>query len=122
MSTFSEDIQARYAQVETETDKWGREIKVRRLRPAEMNALRKLADTSVQSVVMEIMIASMVRSIDGKPWPLPRSQSDIDLVLNALDDGMVAATVAAARLMGWGVKSDDEDGEKIDALQDEIKN
>ncbi len=125
MTTYSETIQARYAASEHERDSFGRMIEVQRLRPWDATQVRKLADSDRQNVMSDIMIAACVRSITddtGKKglFPPPRSETDIAVVMNALDsEGFSAALIAYMRLFGI---DQDAKGDPADAEIDTAKN
>ena len=112
MSTYSETILQRYAASEQEIDAFGRTIKVQRLRPWDEATVRKLAGTDTFSVMSIFFVASCVREITdeaGKQrlFAPPKSESDIAIVMNALDEeGMQAALKAFCeikrqRRCGW---------------------
>jgi hypothetical protein len=113
MSTASEEILARYSKVEKEADSFGRIIGVRRLKPAQMVALREMTPGLTGSTDIlneagdkvsisdrtELMIAASVVSIDGAIVTFPRNRGELDCIYNGLDqEGMVAAMTAFARL------------------------
>lgn len=99
MSTASEEILARYAQIERESDTLGRLIGVRRLRPAQQMRIAELVDTERASAMAVFNIAAAVCEIDGQMIPFPRTRPEIDAIMDRLDqEGIQAASAALERL------------------------
>jgi len=125
MATYSETILQRYKAVEEERDTFGRIIKVQRLRPFDDATMRKIAGTEVVGVLSVMAVAACVREIvdeEGKSklFAPPRSEADIAIVMNALDEeGIAAALKAYARLRGIDL---DGDGEPTEDVVDAAKN
>ncbi len=115
MATFSETVKARYDAVEREADTFGRMISVKRLRPAEMQTVRRIVESDSMSIMGDAMVAACVREIDGTVYPAPKSQIDLDIVFNVLDnEGMQAAGTAWVRLMGLDKTADASGAEAED--------
>jgi len=115
MATFSETVKARYDAVEREADTFGRMISVKRLRPAEMQIVRRIVESDSMSIMGDAMVAACVREIDGTVYPAPKDQGELDMVFNVLDnEGMQAAGTAWVRLMGLDKKADDTGAEAED--------
>lgn len=118
MATYSETQKARYDAVEREADSFGRMISVKRLRPAEIQTVRRIVSNSTEGfgpVMSDSMIAASVREIDGVVYPAPKSQVDLDIAFNSLDnEGMQAAGTAWVRLMGFDKKADESGAEAED--------
>ena len=118
MSTYSETVQARYQAKEEERDDFGRVILVQRLRPWDRSNVLKVADSNSGFLNGQALVAGSVRSITdeaGKEalFAPPRSEDDLQIIINALDDeGLAAATKAFNRIMG---------GTKAGAPVDEVE-
>ena len=98
------ELRARYSRTETEVDSYGRAITVGLLKPDQRYRVLEMTDSQSPYVLMPFLQAAAVRKIvDGEGKELifaaPRSRTDVDVVLSALDDeGMLAASKAMARL------------------------
>ena len=101
VSTASEEILARYKKRQIETDAFGRAITVRPLRLSEQTGVMRLADSESGTVQTVLMVAASVCEIDGDHITPARSLSDINAVLDRLDEeGLAAATKAFMTLKG----------------------
>ena len=97
----SEEILARYAQVEHEVDAFGRKITVKRL-PMDVR-IRVIGFCEGEGDLAKsiIVTAASVRAIDDNPITPPRNRADVDAVVRSLDEeGLAAAGVAFRRIHG----------------------
>jgi hypothetical protein len=115
--TASEEIlarQERYSRIERATDKLGRMIGVRRLKPSQQLRVQEMAPglDGAMSVTAEtkdgvqqieiprnspLIIAASVCEIDSAPIPFPKNRAELDAVLDRLDnEGLAAAGTAMA--------------------------
>ncbi len=110
MSTFKEEIFARYKETKTETDTFGRKITVRRLRPSQQIAVMKMADSGEQSVITVLTTSAAVIRIDEDEMSFPRTLPELNSVMDRLEqEGISAAAKAFFALNGGNDKA--EDGE-----------
>ena len=99
-----EELRARYSRTETEADTIGRQITVGLLKPDQRYRVLELSDSQSPYVLVPFTNAATVRKIidvDGKEmlFAAPRDRTDIDIILNVLDDeGMLAVSRALSRL------------------------
>lgn len=108
-----EEAKARYQRTETATDEMGRQITVGRLRPSQQSRIVEMTpglDGNISAtgpkgeVVsvpyrLQMIIAASVRKIDDAVFPFPRTRSELDSVLDLLDnEGMAAASEAYGKL------------------------
>jgi hypothetical protein len=134
MTTESEVLLARYAQVEREGDEFGRVIGVRRLRPSEQSRLSGMTqelggfeevrnpETGESNKIPQrspLMVAASVCEIDGTKIPFPRNRNELDAIYNRLDmEGIKAATLGYLRLYPQ-LK---DDGDEVEEPLDRAKN
>lgn len=113
MSTASEEILGRYAKGETVADDLGRLITVRRLRPSQQVAIMRIAGTADENVVGVMTAAASVSKIDDLIYPFPKTQNDIDSMMDRLDaEGLAAATKAFLKMTGQLVEPSPETAPK----------
>lgn len=116
MSSFSEEILARYKKTEIETDAFGRAITVGRLKPFDAMRVRRFMETEDRGVLTEFLVAASVRTISGEGgqpmvFSPPKNENDIQTVMNLLDEeGFAAAAKAYVRLYGFAEGSEAQDG------------
>jgi len=133
MTTFSEEILARYKKVEIETDAFGRAITVGRLRPFDAMRVRRIMGTEDRGIITEFLVAASVRSVTvegGHQAVLtpPKNEGDMQAVMNMLDEeGFAAAAKAYVRLYGLKPEGDGEgdgsdDGAENEGTLDKAKN
>ena len=99
-----QELKDRYTRTETEVDTLGRQITIGLLKPDQRYRVLEMTESTSPYVIMPIMQAATVRKITddtGKDmlFAVPNNRTDIDVLLNILDDeGMVAVSRAFARL------------------------
>lgn len=91
-----QEVRDRYKQVEIVADKFGRTIKVGRLRPSEQTKIREMG---VGSAVMALQLVAMVRGIDDEEWRFPKTRAELDARMDRLEDeGIEAVSEALPKL------------------------
>jgi hypothetical protein len=124
--TASEEILARkerYSRIERASDKLGRMIGVRRLKPSQQLRVQEMApgldgtiafteESSGKSFDIPrnspLVIAASVCEIDSAPITFPKSRAELDAVLDRLDaEGLEAAGAALAAFASDGAADTD---------------
>lgn len=97
--TPSEELSARYAQIEREADSFGRLIGVHRIRLSQHVKLEELGEGLGSRA--QAVLAAMVCEIDQVVITFPKSRGELDAIMDRLDiEGLDAANKAWKRLAG----------------------
>lgn len=97
--TPSEEIIARYSQVERIRDGLGRTLGVRRLKPTMQARAIDFAASRPDGLMASLYLAaSSVCEIDGDPVPPAKSAAELESIVDMLDEeGLAAIQVAMSR-------------------------
>jgi hypothetical protein len=97
--TPSEEILARYKETKKGADALGRVITVRRLRPSQKIAVMRMADSDKPEIYVPLLVAASVSQINEDMLTFPRSNGELNSVLDRLDqEGLAAAQDAFVAL------------------------
>ena len=114
MNFTVEDIKARYQTVEREADRAGRVIGTRRLKLAERLKISEMTSQQNSDALGIMIVAASVCEIDGRPIPFPRNRSELDSVIDALDEeGISTASTLVMKLMN----NDADKGDVVEAAK-----
>jgi hypothetical protein len=108
-----DEIRQKYSKQEKVADGYGRILTVQKLNPAQRLALLEMTDSQREDVIVQLVLAASVRFIDDIAIPFPRSRSELNSTMGALDEaGLQAVIEAYSRFSG---------GKSQEELADEAK-
>ena len=94
MSVLNE-IREKYAKTEKVVDKYGRIITVGLLTTSKRTMVRKWAGTDDVVVLAPMTFAAAVRAINDLPYTFPRSEVELQAVMDMLDDDAIISIAQA---------------------------